>query len=102
MKSYGVLWFVSDPELTKVGDTVKSSFKLMYKNKRYNNEGVLVKEVNYLDFEVWDSAAEFVVKNCIKGDSIYVEATPKQESWEVNGETRSKIVFRIDSFRVFN
>jgi single-stranded DNA-binding protein len=101
MISVGVLRFVDDPFLTKVGNTYKSSFKLVYNTKRYSNNE-LIKEPNYLDFECWDSGAKFIVENCVAGDQIYVESTPKQETWEKDGQKRSKIVFRIDKFKIFN
>lgn len=103
MKCYGVMRFIHDPDtLISVGDTVKNAFKLSYNYKRYDNDGHCIKEPQILDFECWDSAAKFIAKNCFIGDKIYVEATPKQEVWEKDGQHRSKIVFRIDNFKVFN
>lgn len=98
----GVLRFAQDPDLVKVGNTVKSNFKLVYNTKRYDSEGNCIKDPNFLDFECWDSGAEFIYNNCRKGDQIYVESSPKQENWEKDGQKRSKIVFRINSFKVFN
>lgn len=102
MLSIGVLRFAEDPNLVNVGNTVKSSFKLVYNTKRYNNDGAVIKDPNFLDFECWDSGAEFIYNNCRKGDQIYVEASPKQESWEKDGQKRNKTVFRINTFKVFN
>lgn len=94
MKSYGILKFAHDPILNKVGNTVRTEFQLYYTNKRLTNDNNVVVDKIFLDFECWDSAAEYIVNNCLTGDSIYVEATPKQDQ---NGT-----IFRIDTFKVFH
>ena len=97
----GTARFVKDPELTKVGDTVKSSFSLVHNEYYKNSDGEKVNKAHYFDFEVWDSAAEYICKHCKKGDKIFFEATPKQEKWEKDGQTKQRVLFRINKFDVF-
>lgn len=57
--------------------------------------------VSYFDLEVWDRAAEYVEKNLRKGDSLIVlRATPRQNRWEKEGVKHSKVIFRVNSFRI--
>lgn len=94
MKCYGIFKFVHDPILISVGQTVKSVFQLSFTNKRFDNDNNVIVDKTFLDFECWDSAAEFVVNNCIQGDKIYVEASPKNVG--------DGIIFRINTFKVFH
>ena len=94
MKCYGVLKFAENPKLISAGNTVKSEFTLFYTNKRFDNDNNSVIDKIYLDFECWDSGAEFIVNNCIAGDKIYVEASPKGVG--------SNTIFRINTFKVFH
>lgn len=101
IRTYGSGTFVKDPILQEVGGTVKTSFTLVYNEKFTKANGERVSVPHYLDFEAWDSAARHIVENCRKGDKIWVEAHPKQERWEKDGQKRQRIVFRIDRFDIF-
>jgi len=90
MKCYGIFKFAERPRLKSYGNTVKSEFDLYYTSKRADNN---IDKI-YLPFECWDSAAEYIVNNCIEGDSIYIESSPKVAGHE--------IIFRINTFKVFN
>ena len=94
MKCYGVFTFAHDPLLFNVGNTVRSVFQLYFTNKRFDNDNNTIIDKIYLDFECWDSAAEFIVNNCLEGDKIYIEAAPKND---VDG-----VIFRINTFKVFH
>lgn len=94
MKCYGIFKFSQDPKLIKVGNTVKSEFELYYTSKRFDIDNNPIIDKVYLSFECWDSAAEFIVNNCLAGDEIFIEASPKKNI--------NHVVFRINSFRVFH
>ena len=94
MNCYGIFTFAEDPTIISVGNTVKSELKLYFTKKRYDNDNNVIIDKVYLNFECWDSAAEFIVNNCVFGDKIYIEASPKNEF--------NNVVFRINTFKVFH
>ena len=88
-----------DPELREVGDTCVCDFTLASNRTRKSKTGENVKETCFIDYQVWDSAAQTIVKYCKKGDKLYVQATPRLDKWETpDGQKRSKLYFRVDRF----
>lgn len=88
-----------DPELREVGDTCVCEFTLATNETRKSKTGETVKKACFMDFQVWDSAAQTIVKYCKKGDKLYVQATPRLDKWETpEGQKRSKLFFRVDRF----
>lgn len=106
MNSYGILRFVAKPELKETKDKVKfSNFRLAWNERRKGKDGEIIDTAHFLDFEIWDKGAEALCDMFDKGDSIFIQqATARQHSWEdkETGQKRSKIVFRVDSFKPVN
>lgn len=101
MKATGIGYFVNKPTLQNAGNSKVSKFRLVFDEKRKSKDGSLVKNSHFFDFEIWDRAAELVVENFDKGDTIYiVQATPREDKWQdkETGQNRSRVVFRIDEF----
>jgi single-stranded DNA-binding protein len=96
----GLVRLVARPVLEKTEQNVSvSSFTGVFNEKRKTQDKV-VEDAHFLDFVIWDKAAEFVCDRFDKGDLIYIEsATPRQRRWtDGEGKKHSKIVFRINSF----
>ena len=75
-----------------------SSFTGVF-NERRKSQDKIVEDAHFLDFVIWDKAAEFVCDRFDKGDLLYVEATPRQRKWtDGDGKKHSRIVFRVNSF----
>lgn len=88
-----------DPELrntqgghsvTKIGVAV---------NRRFSSNGESREEVAFLDCEAWGKTAESIAQYFRKGSRILVEGRLKQESWEKEGEKRTKLIVVIDNFQ---
>lgn len=80
-----------DPEL-KYTPAGKSVCSLSIANNRvYNNKTERVTEVSYFDVEVWGPQAENCVKYLTKGSGIIVEGRLKQDRWEKDGKTQSRV-----------
>lgn len=92
----GVGRFVKQPELKEVNSTHVCEFSLAV--NEYRNTGTERKVVHFLDFVIWDKAAEVITKYCNKGDMIFVSATPRQDRWESDGRNHSRVVFRVNQF----
>ena len=80
-----------DPELkyTPSGKTVCSLS--IANNRVYTSKGEKVNEVSYFDVEVWGVVAENCSKYLTKGSGIIVEGRLKQDRWEKDGKTQSKV-----------
>jgi single-strand DNA-binding protein len=80
-----------DPEL-KYTPSGKAVCSLSIANNRIyvkNNERVT--EVSYFDVEVWGVIAENCVKYLKKGNGIIVEGRLRQDRWEKDGKTQSRV-----------
>lgn len=93
---------VQDPQLTEVNDTNVIRFTLAINEYRKSKDGEKNKQVNYLDFEAWDSGATTIGRYCQKGDEIAVICCARQDKWtDKEGNRRSKIKFRVNKFKLF-
>ena len=80
-----------DPEL-KYTPSGKSVCSLSLANNRvYTSKGEKVTEVSYFDVEVWGPVGENCVKYLTKGSGIIVEGRLKQDRWEKDGKTQSRV-----------
>ncbi len=80
-----------DPEL-KALSSGKSVCSLSIANNRvYSKAGEKVTEVSYFDIEVWGVVAENCAKYLKKGSGIIVEGRLRQDRWEKDGKTQSRV-----------
>jgi len=93
----------SDPVIKEVNSTHLVNFTLAIEEHRRDKDGTKRKRVDFLDFEAWDSGATTIERYCFKGDQIAVTATARQQRWKDDGgSSRSRINFRVNSFKLFN
>ena len=86
-----------DPEL-KYTPSGKSVCSLSIANNRiYTKNGEKVSEVSYFDVEVWGLVAENCAKYLTKGRGIIVEGRLKQDRWEKDGKTQSRVRISANS-----
>ncbi|MCK5178585.1 MAG: single-stranded DNA-binding protein [Candidatus Omnitrophica bacterium] len=86
-----------DPEL-KYTNSGKSVCNLSIANNRsYTSGGEKVTEVSYFDIEVWGAVAENCAKYLSKGRGIIVEGRLKQDRWEKDGKTQSRVRIAANS-----
>ena len=86
-----------DPEL-KYLPSGKSVCSLSIANNRvYTSKGEKVTEVSYFDVEVWGPAGENCAKYLSKGSGIIVEGRLKQDRWEKDGKTQSRVRISANS-----
>lgn len=78
---------VSDPETrsTTSGKTI-ATVRLAVNNPLNENDSL------FIDVDVWEKQAEFVANHVKKGSAISVIGRLKQDSWEKDGQKRSKIL----------
>ena len=86
-----------DPEI-KSTPSGKSVCSLSIANNRiYSKNNEKVTEVSYFDVEVWGVVAENCAKYLKKGSGIIVEGRLKQDRWEKDGKTQSRVRISANS-----
>ena len=80
-----------DPEV-KYTSSGRAVANLSIANNRvYSKNGEKIQEVSYFDIEVWGNVAENCAKYLTKGNGIAVEGRLKQDRWEKDGKTQSRV-----------
>ena len=66
-------------------------------NRVYTKNNEKVTEVSYFDIDVWGPTADNCVKYLKKGSGIIVEGRLKQDRWEKDGKTQSRVRITANS-----
>lgn len=86
-----------DPEM-KYTPSGKAVCSISIANNRvYIKNGEKVTEVSYFDVEVWGASAENCSKYLTKGSGIIVEGRLRQDRWEKDGKTQSRVRISANS-----
>jgi len=86
-----------DPEL-RYTPSGKAVCSLSIANNRiYSKNSEKITEVSYFDVEVWGVIAENCVKYLKKGNGIIVEGRLRQDRWEKDGKTQSRVKIAANS-----
>lgn len=91
---------VNEPELTQDNGVDKVTFTLSVENYRKNKTGEKVRNLDYFNFVAYHTGATSVYQRCKKGDLMWFDARPVQHRWEENGKQLSRIVFRLERFKI--
>ena len=85
--------FVKDPELKYTASGVAyAKFTLAWSQKYKDTENKL-----FIDCTAWNKTAELIADKFRKGEQILVEGELRTETWEANGEKRSKIALNVNN-----
>jgi single stranded DNA-binding protein len=90
-----------NPITKNVAGANLTTFTLGVEDSWQDANGEKKKRYDYLDFEVWDTAADTVYQHAKKGDFMFVQASARQNKWENgSGEKKQKITFRVNEFKI--
>lgn len=86
-----------DPEI-RYTPSGKAVCSLSIANNRvYSKNNEKVTEVSYFDVDVWGPSADNCAKYLKKGSGIIVEGRLKQDRWEKDGKTQSRVRITANS-----
>ncbi len=86
-----------DPESRSI-PSGKTVCRLSIANNRvYVKNGERVTEVSYFDVDVWGVAADNCAKYLKKGSGIIVEGRLRQDRWEKDGKTQSRVTITANN-----
>lgn len=82
-----------DPEVREVNGTRVAKFSLATNRKIKG-----VEHATYLDFEAWGGVVQ-IIERWKKGSKIQVAGELEQQSWEKDGEKKTKYVVRVSAVK---
>jgi single-strand DNA-binding protein len=86
-----------DPELKNIGAGKNVCTLSIANNRVYTKNNEKVTEVSYFDVDVWGAPGENCAKYLKKGSGIIIEGRLKQDRWEKDGKTQSRVRITANS-----
>jgi len=81
---------VRDPEMKTVGENAVVNFTLAT-NRKFKKNGEIVEKTTFVDVEAWGKTADICAQYLTKGKSCLVNGRLDMDSWEKDGQKRSKL-----------
>ncbi|MCC7137928.1 MAG: single-stranded DNA-binding protein [Planctomycetes bacterium] len=93
-----------DPETrhTPSGQTVTTFGLAINRTYRRKDSDEQVEETTFVDCEAWGKGGETFARYMKKGRQAYVEGRLKLDSWEKDGQKRSKLSVVMEEFQVLD
>lgn len=79
--------------------TAIGNFCIGVTHKYKAGNGEQREEVAWVDCVAWGKTGELIGQHLKKGDPIFVNGRLKTESWEKDGQKRSKLVLVVETFQ---
>ena len=98
----GLAGITADPELRKTPQgTSVLSVRLAFSDRKFNEQTREwdTTKTFYVDGNAWEQTADRLAQQLAKGDQVYVEGRIETQSWEKDGEKRSKPVLQLRTVR---
>ena len=90
-----------DPETrhTAGGNSVTNFGLAVNRSYRKKESDELIEETTFVDVEAWGKTGETFARYMKKGSQAYVEGRLKLDSWEKDGQKRSKLLLVMEEFQ---
>lgn len=99
---HGLAGITADPEMRKTPQgTSVLSVRLAFSDRKFNEQTREwdTTKTFYIDGNAWEQTAERLAQQLAKGDQVYVEGRIETQSWEKDGEKKSKPVLQLRTVR---
>lgn len=96
---------VRDAELSKTqsSSTPVLNFTIAVNDRRYDGaSGQWCDYVNFFDLNVFGKRAKALEKLCLKGTKVAVRGKLRQNTWEKDGQKRSRVTIVVDEVEFFS
>lgn len=77
--------------LPNANRTAITEFSIANNKSRKNDDGTWSSDVSYFDCHIWGKYGEALQKNLTKGRAVCIIGRLKQDRWERDGQTYSKV-----------
>ena len=103
MSSYNKVFLMGnltrDPQLTYLpSQTPVAEFGMAVNDRRKQQDGSYADKVNFIDLTMFGKRAEVLQKYAKKGDPLFIEGKLDYQSWEKDGQKRSKLKVIVQNF----
>ena len=88
-----------DPELKQLPNGNSVTNLGFVTNRVFTTNDERKEEATFLDIKAWGKSGENIAKYLEKGSPIFIEGRLTGESWESNGEKRSKLVVTLENYK---
>ena len=98
----GLAGITADPELRKTpGGMSVLSIRLAFSDRKFNEQTREwdTTKTFYVDGNAWEQTADRLAQQLAKGDQVYVEGRIETQSWEKDGDKKSKPVLQLRTVR---
>lgn len=98
----GLAGVTADPEMRfSQSGTAILSVRLAFSDRKFNEQTREweTSKSFYVDATAWEQTAERLAEQLTKGDQVYVEGRIETQSWEKDGQQRSKPVLQLRTVR---
>lgn len=82
--------------------TACANVSLAVNKSRKQADGQWVEETSYFDIVIWGRLGESLVPKMTKGKQVCVDGRLKQDRWEKDGQSHSKVTIVADFAQVFS
>jgi single-strand DNA-binding protein len=91
-----------DPELKQLPNGNSVTNLGFVTNRVFKSGDEKKEEATFLDVKAWGASGETIAKYLEKGSPIFIEGRLTLETWESNGEKRSKLVVTLENYKFIN
>lgn len=91
-----------DPELKQLPNGNSVTNLGFVTNRVFKSGDEKKEEATFLDVKAWGASGETIAKYLTKGNPIFIEGRLTLETWESNGEKRSKLVVTLENYKFIN
>ena len=85
-----------DTKYTQAGKTV-INFSIAHNNRKKEGDTWVDGEPDFFDCEYWPSDPQYWLKRLGKGAAVIITGELKQDRWEFEGKTMSRVKIRVTS-----
>jgi single-strand DNA-binding protein len=89
----------ANPELVKAGSTNVVNVTLANNERFLDDEGQEREITTFADVKIWGKQAENFARLASTKTQIFVEGQLRTESWEKDGQKRSKLIVKADRWQ---
>ena len=88
-----------DLEVWQAGSVPALNFGIAVNRKWKGSDGEAKEEVSFIDLSAFGKTAELISQYFVKGQAIFVEGRLKQDSWEKDGEKKTRLKVVVETFQ---
>lgn len=87
------------PDTRTVGETTVTRARLLHNETISRSEGDPVERLVAIDLEIWGKRGESFASFATSKSPIHVEGRLQMDQWEQNGQSRSRLLVRVDEWQ---